>query len=192
MLRDIIPKIYNYEASSPNNKSEMIFESLQLNDGKVIADIGSGGGYFTIAFARKVGNIGMVYAVDSKQCYLDFVMKKAEKENLMNIVTVKAKNNLSPLPENKFDLIFVRNVFHHLKNPENYFRNLKKALKPDGTIAIIDHIPARKFDFINVFKHFTPVEKIFETMEKAGYQLLASYNFLQTQTFTAWSCIKNE
>jgi tRNA A58 N-methylase Trm61 len=37
-----------------------MIENLQIREGQTIADIGSGGGYFTLGFARKVGKSGRV------------------------------------------------------------------------------------------------------------------------------------
>jgi predicted methyltransferase len=87
------------------------------------------------------------------------------------------------LPEAGLDLVFARNVFHHLHEPGDYFRNLKKYLKPGGKVAIIDHKPKRGFGFVALFKHHTPGETVVQEMEKAGYRLMKSFDFLQDQTF---------
>lgn len=84
-------------------------------------------------------------------------------------------------------MIFARDVFHHLPDPEHYFRIIKRTLKPNGIVAIIDHAPARGIGFVNLFKHFTPLETIQKTMEMAGYELSESFDFLlPEQTFTLW------
>ncbi|MBW2304784.1 MAG: class I SAM-dependent methyltransferase [Deltaproteobacteria bacterium] len=183
MFTSFFLKMLNREASSPGNMPEKIVESLQVQPGYVVADIGSGGGYFTLKFAGKVGETGKVYAVDTKPQYLDFIRRRAEQEGLNNIYFLVAKGSETGLPEASLDLVFARNVFHHLPEPVEFFRNLKRALKPDGRVAIIDHAPGGGFGFVRLFKHHTPVEVILQEMKRAGYLLVKSFDFLPGQTF---------
>jgi arsenite methyltransferase len=192
MFTDLFLKMLNREASSPKRGAERIIESLQTTKGQTIADIGSGGGYFTLEFARRVGEAGKVYAVDDKPAYLDFVKRQSEKARMSNIVFVLAKSDGIGLPETALDLIFARNVFHHLADPTKYFRSLKRALKPGGRVAIIDHAPGRGFSFVNIFKHFTPAETILKTMESAGYRLSELFDFLPAQTFAVFACLDDK
>ncbi len=176
----------NREASSARSKPEEILEQLHIREGQAIADIGSGGGYFTLAFARKTGKTGRVYAVDVKKKYLDFIRRQAVKEGLGNITFVLAGEGGTDLPEAGPDLVFARNVFHHLPEPANYFAKLKKYLKPGGRVAIIEH-KKKGFGFIALFGHHTPREAIVREMEKAGYSRVESFDFLPDQTFTLFA-----
>ncbi len=183
MFTSLFLKMLNREAASRKNKSERIIESLRIQEGYRIADIGSGGGYFTLKFARKVGEAGKVYAVDTRTKYLDFVRRQAEREGLDNIIFVPAAGDEINLPQAALDLVFARNVFHHLTEPAKYFHNLKRFLKPGGKVAIIDHKPKAGFSFVSLFRHHTPEEFILQEMENAGYFLVESFDFLSEQTF---------
>ena len=158
-------------------------ESLQVRQGQTIADIGSGGGYFSLEFARKVKNSGRVYAVDVNLNYLDFIKSRSKMEGLNNIIFLWATGDELNLPEAGLDLVFLRNVFHHLPKPEQSFHNLKRFLKSTGKVAIIEYKPKSRFSFVGMFKHYTPLEVILENMEKAGYFPIASFDFLPSQTF---------
>ncbi|WP_286953475.1 MULTISPECIES: class I SAM-dependent methyltransferase [Aminobacterium] len=187
MLTNFFLKMLNREAASPRRGAQRIIESLHLYEGEKIVDIGSGGGFFTLAFAKRVGENGTVYAVDTRLEYLEFVKRQAEKAGLDNVITALVEKDDVPLPEGALDLIFARDVFHHLPDPERYFRVLKRTLKPNGIVVIIDHAPARGFSFVSLFKHFTSLEIIQKTMEMAGYELSESFDFLlPEQTFTLW------
>lgn len=183
MFTSFFLKMLNREAASPKHKSERIIESLQIQEGYTIADIGAGGGYFTLEFAKKVGSIGKVYAVDTQSKYLDFIRRQAERGGVDNLIVVLATEDGMQLPEAVLDLIFARNVFHHLSEPGIYFRNLKGFLKPSGKAAIIDHKPKGGFGFVSLFRHHTPEEVILQEMENAGYFLVESFDFLSGQTF---------
>jgi protein-L-isoaspartate O-methyltransferase len=66
MFTPLFLKILNKKASSAKSKPAEIIASLNIREGDIIADIGSGGGYFTLAFAGKAGKTDRVYAVDVK------------------------------------------------------------------------------------------------------------------------------
>ena len=55
MLTDLFLKMLNREASSPERGAVRILDSLRITEGQTIADIGSGGGYFALEFARRYG-----------------------------------------------------------------------------------------------------------------------------------------
>ena len=70
MFTSLFLKMLNREAASARSKPEEVIESLQIREGQIIADIGSGGGFFTLALSQKTGKTGRVYAVDVKKKYL--------------------------------------------------------------------------------------------------------------------------
>src|SRR5919108_2054456 len=53
-------------------KPDQVMDALHVAEGTHVADIGAGGGWFTIRLARRVGQSGFVYAVDVQR-----LMKKA-------------------------------------------------------------------------------------------------------------------
>lgn len=171
----------NREAASPKNKSNKIIKSLVIQNGDIIADIGAGGGYFTLEFARKVGENGGVYAIDTSQKSLAFIENKSKKEMINNIKPVFANEYGFSLPE-KADIFFLRNVFHHLSEPKEYLKNIKQFLKKDGKLVIIDH-QMNGFSFVGLFDHFVSEETIIKTVEKAGFSMLEKFDFLDGQSF---------
>ena len=56
-------------------------------NGQVVADIGCGRGYYTLAIAELVGHEGKVYAVDLDKKNIRSVEKKANKVGYSNIET---------------------------------------------------------------------------------------------------------
>ena len=183
MFTQLFLKILNKEASSSKNKPKEIIDTLQIREGHAIADIGSGGGYFTLEFAKKVGRRGKVYAVETRSKSLNFIKHQSEREGLDNIGLMLATEDKMNLPEACLDLVFARNVFHHLPEPAKYFSNLKRFLKPDGKVAIIEHKPKGGFSFVAMFRHYTPAAVVLREMEDAGYFLVQSFDFLPAQTF---------
>lgn len=173
----------NRRAEQPQFKAEQIISHLAIKRGAIIADIGSGGGYFTIRFARETGKEGKVYAVDTNKRFLAYVKELSAENDLENIETVLISKGLQGLPEKGCDLVFLRNVFHHLNDTENYFRDLKKYLKPESIVVIIDYKKGKALDFIAFKRHYTEETIIIRTMKNAGYKLVRRYEFLPEQSF---------
>ena len=176
---------FNKKASNPKNKPDEIIKTLKILPGNYIADIGSGGGYFSYRFAELVGGNGKVYAIDTNQDFLDFISKSATEQKKGNINTVLATEENIPFIEEKIDLIFMRNVCHHIQNRVAYFKKLKKILKEEGKIAIIEYTKrGSRFGFHRLFGHFIPLEVIKSEMETAGYRVAEQHFFLPEQSFT--------
>jgi len=180
MFSNLKLKMLNNEAASLKNKPDEIINSLHIQDGEVIADIGAGGGYFSFEFSKKVGS-GRVYAIDTNRKSLNFIDNKSKKIRINNIKPILAYENGFILPETA-DIFFLRNVFHHLPDAEGYLKNIKKFLKKDGKLVIIDH-QKNGFSFAGIFDHFIPEEIIIETVEKAGFSMSEKFDFLARQSF---------
>jgi arsenite methyltransferase len=183
-MSEMKAKMFNKKAARPANKADKIIQTLSIQPGQTIADIGSGGGFFTVRFAQVVGTSGKVYAVDTNQELLDFINKQASKNGLTNIMTVQTSSDQPNLPLHRFDIIFLRNVTHHLKERISYFKKLKEALKPQGKIVIIDYDGrGNVLSFQRLHHHFVPQDTLINEMIKAGYRLKTSYDFLTDQSF---------
>ena len=177
--------MFNKRAASAKSKPDEILTALKLKPGQKIADIGSGGGYFTLHFAEAVGSEGRVFAVDNNPEYLALVQRNASAKGMNNIKLVDIGKEGQRLPDSFFDLIFFRNVFHHLEDRINLMKEYRKKLKPEGRIAIIEYLPGRGgiFSFRRLFGHNVPKEKIIAEMEQAGYKKNEEFDFLPEQSF---------
>ena len=179
---------FNKTAAASKSKPDKVIQSLHINEGMFIADIGAGGGYFAERFSYSVGANGLVYAVDINKSFLTYIEDQLNKKNIQNIQTILAKTDESNLPDSCCDIIFLRNVYHHINSPIDYFRKLKSKLKKYGVVAIIDYKPASFFSlhfftFANIFNHNTDPETILKEMNLAGYQKIQKFRFLKTQSF---------
>lgn len=192
IVNTIKARMLNRKASSAKSKSEEIIKALSLKPGQQIADVGSGGGYFSFLFARDVGREGKVYAIDTKKELLDFIRSNSDKNGFHNIIPVLAEDNRFPLMSKKLDLVFLRNVYHHLPNREVYFSYLVKSLSTGAKIAIIDYDGRGKWSFHRLFCHYVPKATIINEMTGAGYRLIEDHTFLPEQSFLIFSVTKNE
>ena len=155
-----------------------VIDALQLKSGMKVADIGAGTGYFSMRLARVPGV--SVFAVDIEPKMVEYLQQRAHKEHAMNVTAVLAGASSPNLPE-PVDVILVVDTYHHLPNRPAYFRELRKSLKPDGRIAIVDFRKDAP-DGPPVHFRFTP-QQIQDEMKQAGYELQSAHDFLPRQHF---------
>ena len=60
-------------------------DALGIADGSVVADLGAGGGWFTVRLARRVGPNGVVYAEDIQQQMIESIERRVQREGLRNV-----------------------------------------------------------------------------------------------------------
>jgi ubiquinone/menaquinone biosynthesis C-methylase UbiE len=154
--------------------------------GNKIADIGSGGGYFTIRFAKLVGDEGHIYAIDTNSEFLKYIKLQADKNDLKNITTIQADDDKPKLPKEKLDYIFLRNVYHHIPNRLKYLQILGEGLGKDGKIIIIEHNGSGYLNFNKLFGHYIKPEIIKNEMKKVGYIIDEEHYFITQQSFTVF------
>jgi ubiquinone/menaquinone biosynthesis C-methylase UbiE len=164
---------------------DRVIQSLQIRPGDRVADLGSGGGYFAFALARAVGPAGKLYAVDVDEDMTMLVAEKANKEGVENIEVILASPDDPRLPAAGVDLIFTSNTYHHIDERARYFANLRKYLRPNGRIAIIEF--DRRGWLEGLWRHYTPSEFIKKEMEQAGYHLQREFDFLDRQSFLVFT-----
>jgi len=183
-MPDIKAKMYNRRASGPQSKPDAVIKSLDLRPGQIIADIGSEGGFFSFRFAQEVGKSGKVYAVDVNSAMLKYVRKESVTIGLSNLSTVPAKDFFSAVTPGSLNVVFLRNVYHHLDDPVRYFAQIRKYLEPDGKVVIIDYRgDARGLSFFKLFKHSVTPNKVTEDMTEADYALDNFFEYLPEQYF---------
>jgi ubiquinone/menaquinone biosynthesis C-methylase UbiE len=181
-------KMFNRKAARRQSKADEIISTLNIQRGQTIADIGSGGGFFTFLFSQLVGENGKVYAIDTNQDFLEFINKQATSQGITNVITVQTIEQSIPLSSHSVDLLFVRSVYHHLQNRTRYFLEAKHLLTKQGRIAIIEYTQhGSKLSFHRRCGHNVPQEIIIEEMDKAGYLVDATFDFLPLQSFTIFT-----
>jgi len=159
-----------------------VIESLNVKPGQRIADIGAGSGVFTRPLAKKAGDKGMVYAIDIDQELLKHVEKTAQEQKLANVKTILATEADPKLPE-PVDLMVIIDTLHHIGNQAAYLKGLKKYLKPDGRIAILDFSkdwPAGHEKMIYT------VETLDGWMSAAGFKRVEKHDFLDNNFFVVY------
>lgn len=117
---------------------DTVVEILGLRPGQNVADIGAGTGYFTRRFAKKISPGGLAVAVELEPGFFPYIQKRAREANQANILTQPAEPNNPWLSPATYDLIFLCNTLHHIDNRAEYYAWLRRALRPDGRVVVVD------------------------------------------------------
>lgn len=174
-------KLLESERRVENLQVPKVIETLKIKPNHKIADIGSGSGLFTRPLAKHV-NKGKVYAVDIDQKLLDHVAKTSTDEKLTNVKTILGAEDDPKLPE-PVDLIVIIDTMHHIANQPTYVKTLKKYLRKNGRIAIIDF---SKTWPAGHEKMIYKVEDLDGWMKAAGYKQVEKYEFLDNNFFLVY------
>ncbi len=119
-------------------RPEDIMDALGISENKAVADLGAGGGWFTVRLARRVGPNGIVYAEDIQREMIAAIDNRIAREGLTNVRTVLGTPDDPRLPAGTLDAALIVDTYHEMERPDLLLRRLAVALKPDGLIGIVD------------------------------------------------------
>ena len=158
-------------------RPDLIMDELQIDERSVVADLGAGGGWFTVRLARRVVN-GKVYAEDIQPQMLEATKRRVDWEGLRNVQTVLGKPTDPGLPRESLDAVLIVDAYKELENPVVLLRNLKLSLKPDGRIGIVDFTREGGGPGPPMEDRVDP-DRVIRDAEAAGLQLVSRPNFLR-------------
>jgi ubiquinone/menaquinone biosynthesis C-methylase UbiE len=113
-------------------------DALGIGDGSVVADLGAGGGWFTIRLARRVGPNGLVYAQDVQPQMIESIARRVQREGLRNVRTVLGRDDDPGLPGETLDAALMVDAYHEVQSRVAFLQNVRRALKPRGRLGIVD------------------------------------------------------
>lgn len=112
--------------------------ALPLSPESNVADIGAGTGYYTFRMAPRVPR-GKVYAVEVQEEFVASLKARAAREKIANVTVVKGSERSPALPDTSVDLAIMVDVYHELAYPHEMLQALRKALKPDGKLLLLEY-----------------------------------------------------
>ncbi len=160
-------------------RPDEVIAALALPADAKVADIGAATGYFPVRFAKALPK-GRVYGVDVESSMVDYLNRRAKKEELDHLTAHLADFDDAKIPE-PVDLIVLVNTYHHIEARPAYFAKLAASLRPGGRLAIIDFTRASKLG--PPAEHKVPPEQVKAELAQAGWTFAAAHDFLPEQFF---------
>jgi ubiquinone/menaquinone biosynthesis C-methylase UbiE len=110
---------------------------LHLRRTAIVADVGAGPGFLTLALAAAVP-AGRVIATDVNRDYLAVAAARAQRQGVRNLETRVVPADDPGLAARSVDLAVLLQVDQYLPDRAAYLRKLRAALRPHGRIAIVN------------------------------------------------------
>jgi arsenite methyltransferase len=184
------PKAYIGSLEDPKRdayqKPQEVLAALDLRPGEIIADIGAGSGYFTFRLARQVSERGMIYAVDVSPDMIVHINRRIRDHKVANVVSILAEPDDPLLPVASLDRFFFCDSWHHIENQTKYLSLMKKMLKPNGEVVMID-FHKKELPIGPPMQMKIAREDLIKQMEKHGFQLAKEHTFLPYQYFLVFA-----
>lgn len=160
---------------------DVVVAALSLQPGQVVADLGPGYGHFTLRLAKQVAPDGVCYGVDADQETLDDLARLAAERGVTNLRPVLTSPRQLALPE-PVDLLFVSATYHHLGEPERYFKEARSLLRPTGRVAILkSRLEGPLARLMN--PHGSVPSRVSGEMSRAGYEPIETHEFVDGHWF---------
>lgn len=117
-------------------KPEAVIAALGALDGKTVADIGAGTGYFAFPIAEKARS---VIAIDIDQRMLDHIRGRMDQGDAgSNIEPRLAAPDDPCLKPGEADAVLIVNTYHHIEDRVDYLKHVTAGLQPDGQLTIVE------------------------------------------------------
>jgi ubiquinone/menaquinone biosynthesis C-methylase UbiE len=116
---------------------ELLHSDTVFPAGSKILEAGCGVGAQTITLAKNNASC-TITSIDISDVSIIQAKKKIIDEGISNVVFQQGDIFNLSFEDESFDHVFVCFVLEHLKNPVEALYNLKKVLKPGGTITVIE------------------------------------------------------
>lgn len=161
-------------------KPDLLMDALRVGEGSVVADVGAGGGWFTVRLARRVGPNGTVYAQDVQPQMLEAIGRRVQREGYRNVKPVRGEADDPKLPSGALDAALIVDSYHEFANPVALLSNLAASLKPGGRVGIVNFTKdgggpgppmAERVD----------AQKVIDEASQAGLRLVSRESFLDFQ-----------
>ncbi len=160
-------------------RTSLLIKNMTIKTSDVIADIGAGSGYHVFKMAPKA-SAGNVYAVDIQPEMLQAMASNPKFQKNSNIKLIQGSETSVNLPENTFDKILMVDVYHEFNFPFEMMQSIRKAMKKDGEIYLIEYrgedasVPIKKL-------HKMTEKQAIKEMKFAGFRLKKNIDNLPWQ-----------
>lgn len=155
-------------------KPDVVLNSLGDIEGKRIADIGAGAGYFTFRMVKRGAEV-VALDVDERMLQLVELFKENLDSTSQTLITTKKVPEDDPmLGTAEFDIAVIINTVAFIDNRRDYLQKVKRGLKSDGLLMIVDFksdidIPT---DILPEGSPLLAHKQLSNELERAGYNLI--------------------
>lgn len=148
---------------------KVMWQALGSPAAQVIVEIGAGTGLFAAALCALAPGATM-YAVDTEQAMLDWMIRNRSEVADGRIVPVLSTEGSVPLDDGVADVVAMINVHHELADPDAIYAEAFRLLSPGGSVLVVDWAPYETPKGPSLEVRATPA-RIVWLLERAGFSL---------------------
>ncbi len=116
-----------------------LLNEIPLKRGDTVLDYGCGPGSYIPGLAARAGQNGAVIAVDIHPLAIRQVGALAQNRGLRNVKTCLSDGvHLPNITDASVDVVLLFDIFHMLGDQQAVLAELRRVLRPDGTLAVND------------------------------------------------------
>lgn len=168
-------------AAPPQSEAELqrfhrvddLLKLLEARPGALIADVGAGEGFTTIAIARAVMPGGRVVAEDIDEKALAKLRERADREHVENVEVVLGTADNPKLPA-QLDAALIHNAYHEMTAHQAILARIRASLRPGGRLLIVEPmhessrgLPRAKQEA----NHDTEIGLVEDDLRAAGFEI---------------------
>ncbi|MDH3348806.1 MAG: methyltransferase domain-containing protein [Desulfobulbaceae bacterium] len=122
------------------------FNYATLNNTLRVVDLGCGAGHDVFLAANALKEHATIVGIDISPAMVEIAQQNLDGFPLKNhqIFFRLADIELYPMPRNFADLVLSNNTIHLCPNPSAVYRNIFRALRPDGTVIYSDIVKTKE------------------------------------------------
>jgi ubiquinone/menaquinone biosynthesis C-methylase UbiE len=158
-------------------RPDQVMDALRIAEGSAVADLGAGGGWFTMRLASRVGPNGVVYAEDIQPQMIEAIKRRVARAQLTNVKFILG-TSLHPRLPAPVDAVLIVDAYYEMDQPQVILRNVAAALKPNGRIGIVEFKKDGWGPGPPMEERVDP-ETVVRDAEAAGLRLLSKETFLR-------------
>jgi ubiquinone/menaquinone biosynthesis C-methylase UbiE len=120
---------------------DAVIAQLEVESGSFVADFGCGPGYFSLPFARIIGEEGHLYALDVLPQALERVSGQAKLDGLNNISTERVnleKSHGSHLEDGTLDWVIMKDILFQNQDKKTILAEAYRVLKNGGRVIFVE------------------------------------------------------
>lgn len=152
-------------------KPDLVIDQLGEVEGKVVADLGAGTGYFSRRIAYKGAR---VIAIDIDPHAIQWMQEQKARfpVELQDRLIIRLAEPDDPhLAINEVDIVLLVNTYSYIQNRVEYFKRLQTSIKEAGNIVIID-FKKNETPFGPKIEERIDVADVEKELRTAGYDIV--------------------
>lgn len=152
-------------------KPDLVIDQLGEVEGKVVADLGAGTGYFSRRIAYKGAT---VIAIDIDPSAIRWMQEQKARfpvELRDRLIIRLAEPDDPKLGKNEVDIVLLVNTYSYIADRVNYFKKLQTSIRPLGNIVVID-FKKKETPFGPKVEERMDAADVEKELQQAGYDII--------------------